>query len=95
MSLSECGKPVPQGTTLVHYGQETKVGEYPWQAAIYKLKNGEWRFACGGSLIKDEKTVLTGMYFRFFQYLMLFRIIKEGSVSHERWTQNLIIDGKC
>ena len=32
-------------------GEETSLAEFPWQVALYKKRNGEFSFACGGSLI--------------------------------------------
>ena len=32
-------------------GDETSLVEFPWQVALYKKRNGEFGFACGGSII--------------------------------------------
>lgn len=54
--------PVPQADALVVGGQPANVGEYPWHVAVYrKRRSNTWGFICGGSLIYDERTILSGM----------------------------------
>ncbi|XP_063910051.1 uncharacterized protein LOC135127542 isoform X1 [Zophobas morio] len=53
-----CGKPYIDRTLIVA-GSQTKVGDYPWQAALYRVIDKE--LICGGSLL-NERVILTAAH---------------------------------
>ncbi|XP_062549587.1 transmembrane protease serine 9-like isoform X2 [Armigeres subalbatus] len=58
-----CGVPKLQlsGGALPSRAAETIRGEFPWQAALYQEEDGNFSYACGGSLISD-RFVLTAAH---------------------------------
>ncbi|XP_059472946.1 modular serine protease-like isoform X3 [Neocloeon triangulifer] len=51
----ECGERVPKGQLFVVQGREAEVGQFPWHAGVYFIKDLKLpdppKFWCGGSLI--------------------------------------------
>ena len=66
-----CGKPYIDRTLIVA-GSQTKVGDYPWQAALYRVIDKE--LICGGSLL-NERVILTGTI-KYSQPTQLPKMIK-------------------
>lgn len=60
-AVAKCGQKVVQHTELITNGLSTKPGDWPWHAALYRLKNtgSQQQYICGGSLISPTR-VLTG-----------------------------------
>ncbi|XP_014240869.1 modular serine protease-like [Cimex lectularius] len=59
---ADCGKPSHQvSQTLISYGQETKVGDYPWHAGLYRIENKVYTLFCGGTII-SPLAVLTAAH---------------------------------
>lgn len=51
-----------ESVALIHKGNFSSQGDYPWMAAVYHLQNGSiWGQVCGGTLI-SSKIVLTGKF---------------------------------
>ncbi|KAK9751282.1 Trypsin [Popillia japonica] len=47
----ECGTLAIQPTPLITHGRKTKIGEFPWHAALYHTRSRGLNYTCGGSLI--------------------------------------------
>jgi len=61
--ILECGERVPKGQLFVVQGKEAEVGQFPWHAGVYFLKDPKQtdppKFWCGGSLL-NRYLVLSG-----------------------------------
>ncbi|XP_072382307.1 chymotrypsin-like protease CTRL-1 isoform X2 [Diabrotica undecimpunctata] len=47
----ECGVVIKPAQPLITYGEPTKEGEFPWHAALYRVKGINLTYLCGASLI--------------------------------------------
>jgi hypothetical protein len=57
--LLACGKTSALGDpTLIINGQDATLEDFPWQVALYRLKDKE--LLCGGSLL-NARMILTGL----------------------------------
>lgn len=54
-----CGEKTVSAVPLIVNGKNVVRGNYPWVAAIYRLIDGEWTNACGGSML-TQRVILTG-----------------------------------
>lgn len=65
MKLLACGRSQKhfnpdQNLALVHHGDNSSMGDFPWMVAVYhSLDGNDWKQFCGGTLISPS-LVLTG-----------------------------------
>ncbi|XP_050356539.1 chymotrypsin-like elastase family member 2A [Nymphalis io] len=55
-----CGRRKVDHTELIVKGVRTKPGDWPWHAAIFKLKNEVLQYMCGGTLISKNYLLSAG-----------------------------------
>ncbi|KAJ2940768.1 hypothetical protein O0L34_g14879 [Tuta absoluta] len=53
----ECGTVTPDGKGLIIDGRESKQGEFPWHAGIYRKDNNKFLLICGGSLVSNSVVI--------------------------------------
>lgn len=49
----DCGIIIPEIRPLVHYGQPTYAGQFPWHVALYYYTSTQLNYICGSTLIND------------------------------------------
>jgi hypothetical protein len=79
----ECGvKKITQPGALIHGGQVSFKGQWPWLASLHKMTNGKQKseYFCGSTII-SEKTLITGCGRNTFKKLLLHNIISSYSRS--------------
>lgn len=56
-----CGKQAPTGAAFIAGGQETNITYAPWHVGIYKLKDAEVIYQCGGTIL-TEKVIISAIH---------------------------------
>jgi len=86
ISRSRCGlrpkRPAKASGRIVG-GREASTGEFPWQAQLWTLKSGRWKFQCGGTLINEDAVITAAHCFKHFN-LTEYEIRLGRHDSHER-----------
>ncbi|XP_040170638.1 uncharacterized protein LOC120904598 [Anopheles arabiensis] len=61
-----CGRRKVKSLYLIHNGIDAKAGHWPWHVALFHRKDGQYEYACGGSIL-DENTILTAAHCVYIQ----------------------------